>query len=243
MDQGNVATTTSAGHYVRLALIFFASVFGLLLLGFAFGSSPASADDGGPDDGGLVPIVTELAGGVVGTVAPVATPVVAAIPLADVPTSPVSTTLATVTDIAPVVGEVLESSPAGVAVGALVKTVDETIDSTIATAVGTVTDVVGPVVRVLPVAAVNSAIADTATASVVAAAGAISGTAHGLWTTTSGPLGTGAVGASGPAVAGFMLPVAVLGTGFLVLLFSRRLGLVNSTLPVSPVYETDTSPD
>jgi len=243
MDQGNVATTTSAGHYVRLALIFFASVFGLLLLGFAFGSSPASADDGGLDDGGLVPVVADLAGGVVGTVAPVATPVVAALPLPDVPTSPVSTTLATVTDIAPVVGDVLESSPAGVVVGALVKSVDATIDSTIATAVGTVTDVVGPVLNVLPIVALTSATADTATASLVSDADAISGTAHGLWLATSGPFGTGAIGASGPAMAGFTLPVAALGTGFLVLLFSRRFVLVNSTMPVSPVYETDTSPD
>ena len=88
MDQGNVATTTSAGHYVRLALIFLASLFGLILLGFAFGSSSASADDGGPDDVGLVPAVAELAGGVVETVAPVTTPVAAAIPLVDVPLSP-----------------------------------------------------------------------------------------------------------------------------------------------------------
>ena len=137
----------------------------------------------------------------------------------------------------------LESSPAGIVVAALVKTVDDTIDSTIATADATVTGVVGPVMHLLPVVVVNSAIADAATESVVAAGGAISGTAHGLWPGASGPFGTGAIGTSGPAVAGFMLPVAVLGTGFLVLFFSRRFGLVNSTMPVSPVYETDTSPD
>ena len=90
MDQGIVSPTT-AGHYVRLALIFFASVLGLLVLGFVFGSSSASADDGGPDDGGLVPAVAELAGGVVETVAPVTAPVAAAIPLADVPLSPAAT--------------------------------------------------------------------------------------------------------------------------------------------------------
>ncbi len=87
MDQGIVSPTT-AGRYIRLALILLASVLGLLILGSAFGSSSASADDGGPDDVGLVPAVAELAGGVVETVAPVTTPVAAAIPLVDVPLSP-----------------------------------------------------------------------------------------------------------------------------------------------------------
>ena len=54
-----------------------------------------------------------LAGGVVETVAPVTTPMTAAIPLADVPLSPAATTVATVTTIAPVAGDVLGSSPAG----------------------------------------------------------------------------------------------------------------------------------
>jgi hypothetical protein len=53
----------------------------------------------------------------------------------------------------------------------------------------------------------------------------------------------GVIGASGPPLSNFTLPVAALGSGFLVLFFSRRLGLVSSALPVSPVYETDTSPD
>lgn len=241
MDQGIVATTTPAGHYVRLALLFVASVFGLLLLGFVFGSSSASADDGGPDDGGLVPAVAELAGGVVETIAPVTSPVAAVIPLADVPLSPASTTLATVTTVAPVVGHALGSLPAAPFVGALVKAVDATIDSTIAAAVGTVTTIVGPVLNLVPIV-IAPVTAEAATASIVAA-GAISGAAQGLWLASPGPFGTGAIGASGPALTGFTLPAAALGAGFLVLLFSRRLGLVDSTLPVSPVYETDTSPD
>ena len=233
MDQGTVVST-SAGHYVRLALILLASVLGLILLGFAFGSSSASADDGGPDDGGLVPAVAELAGGVVET----ATPVAAAIPFADVPLSPASTTLATLTHEAPTVGKTLGSSSAAPVVGALVTGVDDTF----AAAVGTVATAVGPVLHLLPVIASWPVSVDAA-ASLVSAAGVVSGAAEGLWPGAPGPFGTGALGASGAPVSNFTLPVAALGTGFLVLLFSRRLGLVDSALPVSPVYETDTSPD
>jgi hypothetical protein len=240
MDQG-IVVSTSAGHYVRLALIFVASVFGLILLGLVFGSSSASADDGGQDDGGLVPVVAELAGGVVETIAPVTVPVAAAVPLADVPLSPASTTIATVTSVAPVVGHALGSLPAAPFVGALVKAVDATIDATIAAAVGTVATIVGPVLNLVPIALAPVA-AEAAGASIISA-GAISGAANGLWLATPGPSGTGAVGASGPAMTNFTLPAAALGAGFLVLLFSRRLGLVDSALPVSPVYETDTSPD
>lgn len=211
MDQGFVSTT--AGHYVRLALIFMASVFGLILLGFVFGSSSASADVGGPDDDGLVPAVAELAGGVVETVAPVTTPLVtAAIPLADVPLSPA----------APVVRT-------------LVKTVDSTIDA--------LTTAVAPLVHLLSAVLPATATAPASAASIVTAAGTlISGTANGFWPDARDPFGTGSI-ASGASVTTTALPAAALGAGFLVLLFSRRLRLVNSALPVSPVYETDTSPD
>jgi hypothetical protein len=236
MDQGIVVTTTSAGHYVRLALIFFASVLGLLVLGFVFGSSSASADDGGPDDGGLVPAAADFAGDVVETVAPVTATVVDAIPLADVPSSPATTTLATVTEVAPLAGKMLGAAPAGPLVGSLAKSVDATIE--------TLTAAVAPVVQLLTSLLPATATAQVLAASTVPAVGAvISGAADGVWLGAKGPLGMGAIGASGPTVSNTVLPAAALGAGFLVLLFSRRLRLVNNALPVSPVYETDTSPD
>jgi hypothetical protein len=213
MDQG-MGVSTSAGHYVRLALILLASVFGLVLLGFAFGSSSASADDGLPDGGGLVPAV------------------------ADVPLSPASTTHAAVRHEAPLVGQAMGSSAAAPVVGTLVTGVD----TTFAAAIETVASAVGPVLHLLPVLAHSPATADAA-ASLASSAATISGAAHGLWLGASGPFGMGVIGASGPSLGNFTLPVAALGSGFLVLFFSRRLGLVTSTLPVSPVYETDTSPD
>jgi hypothetical protein len=243
--QEGVVVSTAAGHYVRLALIFLASVFGLILLGFAFGSSSASADDGGPDDGGLVPAVAELVGDAVETVAPVATApvstvVAAAIPLDDVPLSPASTTIAAVTDVVPIAGAAIGSLPTAPVLDALVARIDTTVNSTIAAAVGTVIGTVGHALQVLPVLATTAAVGAAATAS---ATDIVTGTAHALLLGAPGPFGTGGISASGPPLTGFTLPVAALGTGFLVLLFSRRLGLVNGTLPVSPVYETDTSPD
>jgi hypothetical protein len=242
MQEGVVST--AAGHYVRLALIFLASVFGIILLGFAFGSSSASADDGGPDDGGLVPAVAELAGDVVETVAPVATAPVstvgaAAIPLDDVPLSPASTAIATVTEVAPITGDALGSLPTAPVIDALVMTIDATVNATIAAAAGTVSHAL----QVLPALATTTSIGEAAAASIVSASGLVSGTAHALVTGAPGPFGAGGISAAGASLTGFTLPVAALGAGFLVLLFSRRLGLVNSTLPVSPVYETDTSPD
>jgi hypothetical protein len=235
VDQGIVSPTT-AGHYVRLALILCASVLGLIVLGFVFGSSSASADDGGPDDGGLVPVAADAAGGVVETIAPIITPMTAAIPLADVPLSPAATTLTMVTTIAPIAGDVLGPTPAGLVVGTLVKSVDSAVE--------TLTGVVGPVLNLLPVlTTVTHAVDVTAASGVSTAAGALLGSADGLWQDLKGPFGTGAVSAAGPAVSNLTLPAAALGAGFVVLLFSRRLGLGNSAVPVSPVYETDTSPD
>lgn len=236
MDQGIVSPTT-AGHYVRLALVFFASVLGLLVLGFIFGSSSASADDGGPDDGGLVPAVAELAGGVVETVAPVTAQVTEAIPLVDVPLSPAATTLDTVTEIAPVVGDVLGATPAGVVVGTLVKTVDEVVETT----VGTLTEIVGPVLQAVPVLPI--AAAEAVASGIDGVVTVVSGDALGMWLNLTWPVGTGDIGTSSGALSTLTLPAAALGAGFLVLLFSRRLRLVDSALPVSPVYETDTSPD
>lgn len=215
MDQGIVSTT--AGHYVRLALILFASVLGLLILGFVFGSSSASADDGGPDDSGLVPAVAELAGGVVENVAPATAPVTAAIPLADVPLSPAV--------LSPVV--------------TTLETVTATLDSTVGSLLGTV----DPLIHLLPAVSAVSVDPPAATVSLApAAALVIEGMANGAWLQTGGPLGTGAI-ASGAVAPLTALPAAALGAGFLVLLFSRRLGLVSSTMPSSPVFETDTSPD
>jgi len=233
VDQG--ISSTTAGHYVRLALLFCATVLGLILLGSVFGSSSASADDGGTDDGGLVPVVADLAGGVVETVAPVTAPVTEAIPLVDVPLSPAATTVATVTTIVPVAGHVLGTTPAGPLVGTLTKTLDTTLD--------TLTGALAPVVDLLSTAIPATAAAQSAVGSTAPAITAlIAGSAQGVWTDARDPFGTGSV-ASGTSLTTTALPAAALGAGFLVLLFSRRLRLVGSTLPVSPVYETDTSPD
>ncbi len=237
MDEGFVST--SAGHYVRLALLFCATLLGLLVLGFLFGCSSASADDGGPDDGGLVPVVADVAGGVVETVAPVTAPVAEAIPLAGVPLSPVATTVTTVTTIAPVAGDVLGSTPAGPLVGSVATTLDTTIESAVATLAGAVAPVVHLSSGIVPVAV---AVQAAAASGIIAAVDLLSGGAIGLVADRRGPSGIGSL-ASGASLSTTALPAAALGAGFLVLLFSRRLRLVSCALPVSPVYETDTSPD
>jgi hypothetical protein len=240
----------TAGRLARLALIFFATVFGLVLLTLVFGSSPASAADGGSDDNRFIPAVAELVGGTVDDIATVAEAAVA-IPAtleAATPTAPAATISGAVSGavdgaVAKVlgqtfIGEALGSAP----VGAVLAPVAKVIDSTI-TAVG---DVVAPVLDVVPglVPAFVGASADAATASILSVgATALSGTALGVWTGETRPLGTGPPGTSGVSLTTTVLPAAALGAAFLVLLMSRRLGLVNDALPVSPVYETDTSPD
>jgi hypothetical protein len=261
VDQGYVATSP-AGHYVRLALIFFASVFGLLLLTFAFGSSSASADDGGPDDGGLVPAVAGAVGGAVQQVAPA----VAALAPTSAPLSPpvssVAHTVAVVTHAAP--ATTITTPVSGTVDGALLKVIGPTaiggvlgtapVGSVLAplaavldTAVAGVGDSVVPALNVLPglltAWAGDSAAAAAASFVSTGAASSISGFAEGTWLSGAEPLGTGPLGTAGAPAGGSALPAAALGIGFLVLLFSRRLGLVNSALPVSPVYDTDTSPD
>ena len=94
------------------------------------------------------------------------------------------------------------------------------------------------------VTTVAGASLDAATASIASAgAAALSGTANGVWRADAAPFGTGQPGTSSASLTTTFLPAAALGAAFFVLLFSRRLGLVDSALPVSPVYETDTSPD
>jgi hypothetical protein len=267
VNQGYVSTS-SAGHYVRLALIFLASVFGLILLSLTFGSSSASADDGGPDDSGLVPAAAGLAGGAVEHFAPVVSATVA-IPLAGVPLSspdspvaPVIAAVTTVTEAAPAttistpvstavdgtlvtlvgptpVGVLLGTAP----VGSILLPVAQAIDDTVTT----VGDVIVPVLHVLQglLPALAGESASAAAASVISSGGTatIWGSAHGWWPVASTPLGTGEPGIAGAAAGSSSLLAAALGFGFIVLLFSRRPGLVNSALPVSPVYDTDTSPD
>ena len=256
MDQGFVAP--SAGRFVRRALIFFAAVFGLILLSFVFGSSSASADDGGPDDSGLVPAAADLVGGAVETVAPVAQAAVA-IPLGGVPLSspPVTTVVATVAHVTTashsasgaadgalvkvfgqtVIGDALGTAPVGSVLGPVAEVVDTTV-----TVIG---GVIAPLLGVVPglVATVASASVDAATASITSAGAALTATANGVWRAEAGPFGNPQPGAASVALGSTFLPAAALGAAFFVLLFSRRLGLVNSALPVSPVYETDTSPD
>jgi hypothetical protein len=216
--------------------MFCAAVFGLVILGFVFGSSSASADEGGPDTDGLVPVVAGGAGGVVEPVAPVTAAVTDVIPLVDVPLSPATHTVETVTAIAPLAADVLASTPAGPLVG----TVAKTIDTTIGTALGTLTDTLTTVTH--PGAATAPPGIAVAAAHLAPAAAFASGLADDAQPDQRDPIGTGGI-ASGATGSSFALPAAAVGAGFLVLLFSRRLGPVDSALPVSPVYETDTSPD
>jgi len=242
VDQGYVSPT--AGHYVRLALIFFCSVIGLLLLGFAFGSSSASADDGGPDGDGLVPAVADAVGGVAEHIAPVVSST-AAVPLADVPlpepvvtlvsNAPAAGTVAIVSESAPLAGKILASSPVSPVVTTLVKAIDTTAAALVAPLLHATT-------ALLPVTTLAAGLS-TSAADVPAgwvSSGSAAGTLGVLLPTS--PVGS-TTGVSGMSLAGSWLPAVALGAGFLVLLRSRRLGLVNSAVPVSPVYETDTSPD
>ncbi len=265
VNQGEVSTTP--GRFVRLALIFFAAVFGLILLQLAFGSSSASADDGGSDDSGLVPAAAELVGDAVETVAPVAE-AAAAIPLADVP---LSSTAATVASAATTVVDRTPASPATTIAEPVTTVVDETLlkvlgDAGIGDALGAApvgslvlpvagivdaavkvigevaSPALGVVPGVMPTAASESI--GAAAASGISAAGALlSGVAEGVWRDDTGPVGTGQPGASSASLTITLLPAAALGAAFFVVLFSRRLGLMNGTLPLSPVFETDTSPD
>jgi hypothetical protein len=149
-------------------------------------------------------------------------------------TSTISDTVAPAATIAAPVAEIADRAVTKV-LAPVVTVIDTVVD--------VVTDSVGPVLGVLPRAATGDA-AIAATASLVSphAAAAISGTAIGVWFGSIDPLG-GTAHVSGTTAAGIALPAAALGFGFLVLLFSRRLSAVNTALPVSPVYETDTSPD
>ncbi len=248
---------------MRLALLFLAAVFGLVLLSLAFGSSPASAD-GGSHDSGLIPAATEL---VADAVAPV-TQAVAALPVAG---GPVSSAASTVTDSlttaaahVPAAPAATISKPVSDAVdGALLKVFGQTVigDALGPAPLGSVLlpvadvvdgtvevigDVLVPVLDVIPglVSTGAGASAAAVTASITStAATAISGFAHGRWPIELAPTGTGQPGASSASPTITVLPAAALGAAFFVLLFSRRLGLVDRALPASPVYETDTSPD
>jgi hypothetical protein len=122
--------------------------------------------------------------------------------------------------------------------------VADVVDGTVEVIGGALVPVLDAVPGLVTTVAGVSAATSTATAAVAAAAGAaIWGYAQGRWPIELAPMGTGQPGASSASFTITLVPAAALAAAFFVLLFSRRLGLVDSALPASPVYETDTSPD
>ena len=248
MDQG-ISTAQAApsapSYALRLVLVFFGAVFGLLVLGFVFGSSSASADEG--DDG----LLSGVTGAVSTTVERVAAPVKSPVQAAPAKVSkavqtvaksaPAATTTAPVVEtvdavLEPVVGDALGSSPVGSLLDPVVTVIDDGLAGTV--------DAIGPVAGLLaPAPVISSAAPEAATALADAAETLlISGAASGVLVLTDlAPAGdSGAVGAT---ALGTGLVAAFLGAGLFVLLASRRLLLAGRGMPGSPVYATDSSPD
>lgn len=258
---------------LRLALGFLAALFGLTLLGFAFGSSSASADDGAgsPDSlgsalGGLVSSVADPVHRTVTTVttavAPATKPVAAAVSKPSSSAKPAADAVAEVTHAKPAttitapvaelvddtLAKLLDGTALGEAlgpqpVGSVLAPVAELVDGSVAE--------VGDVVAPAPAAdAAIPAVVATASATAVSALLAPVAVAHGV---VSGSAAGSLVldpapsalqtGVSGFSSAGITLLAAFASTGFLVLLLLRRTALLDRDLPGSPVFDTDSSPD
>lgn len=242
MDQGDVSTTGT--HYARLLLIFFGAVLGFLALSFVFGSSSASADDGGDSRGLLDPVD----GIVASATAPVAETVTAVTDLATAPAATPVTAIAT-----PATGAVDDavSSLLGDAVGAypvtsIVAPVTGLADTALARlqeATGVlVTPVTGALGAVTAPAAAVATDAATASDIVFSAPATLLGVAADL-------LGTPASGglpqpdATGATTASGALAAVAAGIGLALLLMRRGRALLPVIVPGAPVYDTDSSPD
>lgn len=258
-------TETPHGHALRLALVFFGAVLGFLVLGMVFGSSSARADDGGgaPDSlgsavGGLVSDVTQPVNAAVTSVShtvthaaasvPAAKPVVAPIAQATqsvLPTAPAAAITSPVVQVADTaIAQLVGAGPLGDLLGdAPVATILEPVVGAIDGAVADGGDVIGSVTGVR-VDSITLAASHTAAAFVASTASAVVvGVAYG--TLEPG----GAVGGTGPAAlidlspSGTGMLAALTGGGFLVLLAMRRHHLTDRSLPGSPVFATDSTPD
>jgi hypothetical protein len=258
VDQGISASQgaqAAPSYALRLVLIFFGAVFGMLLLSFVFGSTSASADDG--DDGLLTGLtetvsttVAEVAEPVQATVAAVTqtatqtvTTVTHAAPAATV-TTPVAATVDAVLE--PVVGDALGTAPVTTLLEPVVKALDGTV-AAVGDTIVPVVSVIGPAVpQVFDAAQLEAAAASTAVAATAVAVTAqtlVSGVATGALDLTGGLSPAGDDGTSGTTVVGTGLVAAFLAAGFFVLLASRRQLLPSRVMPGSPVYATDSSPD
>jgi hypothetical protein len=242
-----VAVPSASSRALRLVLVFFGAVLGLLVLSFVFGSSSASADDGDGLLGSFTEAVDEVTEPVQATVTqtvqavqavtqsePVAT---ATAPIVAVVDSTVNTVVEPT-----ILGDALGTTP----VGSLLDPVTTVIDDALAGAVDTVGPVVGVIetVTVLPVFATDAAAAAiTSVLSFALSPTVIGGVATGVLDLRDSALASGGVGLSSSSGSGLTLFAAVAGMGFLALLAMRRHALTYRAMPGSPVYETDSSPD
>jgi hypothetical protein len=229
VDQGAVSTTGT--HHVRLLLIFFGAVLGFLALSFVFGSSSASADDGGTTDP-LGSVVGETLSAVI-PAAPAAAPVTA-----------IATPATTVVDstVTSLLGDVAGDAPATSIIVPVTALADTALAQIQDAAGPLLTPVTGTLIAVITPA--TALVSDAATASVAAASAPVPvlGIAAGiLGAPDSGglehPDGTGATTASGALTA-----TAAAFALFALLVFGRR-SLTSAAVPGSPVYDTDSSPD
>jgi hypothetical protein len=229
VDQGVVSTT--GAHCARLLLIFFGAVLGFLALSFVFGSSSASADDGGTSDP-LGSVVGETLSAVI-PAAPAAAPVTA-----------IATPATTVVDstVTSLLGDVAGDAPATsiiVPVTALADTALAQIQDAARPLLTPVTGTLGAVI-----ALATPLVPDAATASVATASAP--GAAPGIATGMLGPDGSGGPGnpdATAAATASGALTATAAGFALFALLLVGRRSLTSAAVPGSPVYDTDSSPD
>lgn len=245
MNQGVPASTDApeTGRFVRLMLIFFGTVLGLLVLSFVFGSSSASADDGdglGTELGGLVATVTTPVEQTVAAVtsAPAAP---AAAPVAAITTPVAATVDSTLTTLvgSSALADVLGTTPVTSVLEPVVALVDTTltdVGSAFGPIAGTL-DLAGVLGRDLAVSAVPASTA-IATAATLISGAAAANIDQGL-----SPVGDGPIGALSSAAAPGGLLATTLGAGLFALLLLRRERFSHGEMPGSPVYATDTSPD
>jgi hypothetical protein len=242
VNQGTLATPST--HVLRLVLMLFGAVLGLLVLSFVFGSSSASADDG--DDGSLGStlggVVTEVAKpvhvatqAVAHTVSHATTAVTHAAPAVTPVTKAATDAVAAVTEKAPATSILAPVAPI---LTPIAGAVDEGLRD-IGTAIG---PVAGGIAAGIDTA---TAIADPTIAStpVLIANTAVSGIAHGSLTLPGVSAGGSDPGVSGASSAGSGLLATALAGGLFVLLAVRRQTRATPAMPGSPVYATDSSPD
>jgi hypothetical protein len=243
VNQEISAAPSAPGYALRLVLIFFGAVLGLLVLSFVFGSSSASADDGDGLLSGVTDTVAEATAPVQTTVAAVTQTVQTVTHAA--PAAAVTAPVAAVADAA--VATVLEPTPLAedlgtTPVGSLLEPVAKVIDDALAgtaDAIGPVPGVIATVAAIPATDVIDAAAASGTTLAVAVIRGAASGTLD--LGTAAGAMGDTGISSVSAASGGLL--AAVAGMGFIVLLALRRQIPAFRAMPGSPVYETDSSPD